>query len=329
MAVLQIREAINQAIDEEMARDTGVFIMGEEVAQYNGAYKVTQGLWKKYGDKRVIDTPITEAGFAGIGIGAAAMTGIGVRPIVEMMTWNFAILAFDQIINHAAKARYMSAGQFKVPIVFRGPNGPAHMLSAQHSQALESMMAHVPGLIVMTPSTPYDAKGMLKSAIRDDNPVIFMESELMYGIKGEVPDEEYLVPIGKGDIKREGTDVTIIAWTKMVAVALKAADELQKEGINVEVIDPRTLRPLDEDLILESIRKTNRCVIVEDSWPYASVGTEIAHRIHTKAFDYLDAPVEKINSADIPMPYAENLEHEALPSPEKVIAAVKKVLYRK
>jgi pyruvate dehydrogenase E1 component beta subunit len=203
------------------------------------------------------------------------------------------------------------------------------MLSAQHSQALESMMAHVPGLIVMTPSTPYDAKGMLKSAIRDDNPVIFMESELMYGIKGEVPDEEYLVPIGKGDIKREGTDVTIIAWTKMVAVALKAADELQKEGINVEVIDPRTLRPLDEDLILESIRKTNRCVIVEDSWPYASVGTEIAHRIHTKAFDYLDAPVEKINSADIPMPYAENLEHEALPSPEKVIAAVKKVLYRK
>lgn len=327
MAVLQIREAINQAIDEEMQRDPGVFIMGEEVAQYNGAYKVTQGLWKKYGDKRVIDTPITEAGFAGIGIGAA-MTGIGVRPIVEMMTWNFAILAFDQIMNHAAKARYMSAGQFSMPIVFRGPNGPAHMLGAQHSQALESMVAHVPGLIVMTPSTPYDAKGMLKAAIRDNNPVIFMESELMYGIKGEVPDEEYIIPIGKGDIKREGTDVTIIAWTKMVAVALKAAEELQKEGISAEVIDPRTLRPLDEDLILDSVRKTNRCVIVEDSWPYASVGTEIAHRIHTKAFDDLDAPVEKINSADVPMPYAENLEHEALPTPEKVIAAVKKVLYR-
>ncbi|MBW7888567.1 MAG: pyruvate dehydrogenase complex E1 component subunit beta [Bacteroidetes bacterium] len=327
MALLQIREALNQAIDEEMERDSGVFIMGEEVAQYNGAYKVTQGLWKKYGDKRVIDTPITEAGFAGIGIGAA-LTGINVRPIVEMMTWNFAILAFDQIINHAAKARYMSAGQFKVPIVFRGPNGPAHMLSAQHSQALESMMTHIPGLIVMTPSTPYDAKGMLKSAIRDDNPVIFMESELMYGIKGEVPESEYLIPIGKGDIKRQGTDVTIIAWTKMVAVALKAAELLENDGIHAEVIDPRTLRPLDEDLILESVKKTNRVVIVEDAWPFASVGTEIAHRIHTKAFDYLDAPVEKINSADIPMPYAENLEHEAMPSPEKVVTAVKKVLYR-
>ncbi len=325
MPILQIREALNQAMVEEMERDPNVFIMGEEVAQYNGAYKVTQGMWKKFGDKRVIDTPITEAGFAGIGIGAA-MTGL--RPIVEMMTWNFAILAFDQIINHAAKARYMSAGQFKVPIVFRGPNGPAHMLSAQHSQALESMLAHVPGLIVMTPSTPYDAKGMLKAAIRDDNPVIFMESEMMFGNKGEVPEEEYLIPIGKGDIKREGTDVTIIAWTKMVAVALKAAAELEKDGISAEVLDPRTLRPLDEELILESVKKTNRVVIVEDSWPFASVGTEIAYRIHTKAFDYLDAPVEKINSADIPMPYAENLEYEALPNSGKVIAAVKKVLYR-
>ncbi len=325
MATLQIREALNQAMCEEMERDENVFIMGEEVAQYNGAYKVTQGMLKKFGDKRVIDTPITEAGFAGIGIGAAM---VGLRPIVEMMTWNFAILAFDQIMNNAAKLHYMSAGQFKIPIVFRGPNGPAHMLGAQHSQALESMLAHVPGLIVMTPSNPYDAKGLMKSAIRSDNPVIFLESELMYGQKGEVPDGEYLIPIGKGDVKRAGTDVTVIAWTKMVAVALQAADELAKEGISVEVIDPRTIRPLDEDLILESVRKTNRCVIVEDSWPFASVGTEIAHRIHTKAFDDLDAPVEKINAADIPMPYANNLEQEALPNAAKVVAAVKKVLYR-
>lgn len=325
MALLQIREALNQAMSEEMERDQNVFIMGEEVAQYNGAYKVTQGMLKRFGEKRVIDTPITEAGFAGIGIGAA-MTGL--RPIVEMMTWNFAILAFDQIFNNAAKLRSMSAGQFKVPIVFRGPNGPAHMLGAQHSQALESMLAHVPGLIVMTPSTPYDAKGLMKSAIRDDNPVIFLESELMYGQKGEVPDGEYLIPIGKGDIKREGTDVTIIAWTKMVQVALLAADELAKNGISAEVIDPRTLRPLDEELILSSVRKTNRCVIVEDSWPFASVGTEIAYRIHTKAFDDLDAPVEKVNSADVPIPYANNLEQAALPNPAKVVAAVNKVLYR-
>jgi pyruvate dehydrogenase E1 component beta subunit len=325
MAILQIREALNQAMCEEMERDQNVFIMGEEVAQYNGAYKVTQGMLKKFGEKRVIDTPITEAGFAGIGIGAAM---VGLRPIVEMMTWNFAILAFDQIINNAAKLHYMSAGQFSIPIVFRGPNGPAHMLGAQHSQALESMLAHVPGLIVMTPSTPYDAKGLMKSAIRNDNPVIFLESELMYAQKGEVPEEEYLIPIGKGDIKRDGSDVTIIAWTKMVAVALHAAEELAKEGISAEVIDPRTLRPLDEEMILASVRKTNRCVIVEDSWPFASVGTEIAHRIHTKAFDDLDAPVEKVNAADIPMPYANNLEQEALPNAAKVIAAVKKALYR-
>ncbi len=326
MAQLQIREALNQAMCEEMERDQSVFIMGEEVAQYNGAYKVTQGMLKKFGEKRVIDTPITEAGFAGIGIGAAM---VGLRPIVEMMTWNFAILAFDQIMNNAAKLHYMSAGQFTIPIVFRGPNGPAHMLGAQHSQALESMLAHVPGLIVMTPSTPYDAKGLMKSAIRSNNPVMFLESELMYGQKGEVPDGEYLIPIGKGDIKREGSDVTLIAWTKMVAVALQAADELAKEGISVEVIDPRTLRPLDEELILQSVRKTNRCVIVEDSWPFASVGTEIAYRIHTKAFDDLDAPVEKINAADIPMPYANNLEQLALPNAAKVVAAVKKVLYRR
>ncbi len=325
MPTVQIREALNQAMVEEMERDPNVFIMGEEVAQYNGAYKVTQGMWKKFGDKRVIDTPITEAGFAGLGIGAAMS---GLRPIVEMMTWNFAILAFDQIFNHAAKIHYMSAGQIKCPIVFRGPNGPAHMLGAQHSQALESMLAHVPGLYVMTPSTPYDAKGMLKTAIRNDNPVIFLESELMYGIKGEIPEGEYTIPIGAGDIKREGKNVTIIAWTKMVKVALDAAEELAKEGIEAEVIDPRTLRPLDEPLIINSVKKTNRCVIVEDSWPFASVGTEIAHRIYTHAFDYLDAPVEKINGADIPMPYAENLEHEAMPSSKKVIDAVKRVLYK-
>ena len=324
MAILQIREALNLAMSEEMDRDPNVFIMGEEVAQYNGAYKVTQGLWKRFGDKRVIDTPITEAAFAGVGIGAAMN---GIRPIVEMMTWNFAILAFDQIINHAAKARYMSSGQFKVPIVFRGPNGPAHMLGAQHSQALESMMTHVPGLIVMTPSTPYDAKGLLKSAIRNDNPVIFMESEMMYGVKGEVPDEEYLIPIGVGDVKREGTDVTIICWTKMVSVCLDAAEILSAEGIECEVIDPRTLRPLDEELILTSIKKTNRCVIVEDAWPFASVGTEIAKRIHQQGFDYLDAPIETISSEDVPMPYAENLENMVIPNVEKVLSAVKRSLY--
>ncbi|MEK7818601.1 MAG: pyruvate dehydrogenase complex E1 component subunit beta [Bacteroidota bacterium] len=324
MALLQIREALNAAMKEEMERDSTVFIMGEEVAQYNGAYKVTQGLWKQFGDKRVIDTPITEAAFAGIGIGAAMK---GLRPIVEMMTWNFAILAFDQIMNHAAKARYMSAGQFKVPMVIRGPNGPAHMLGAQHSQALESMLAHVPGLIVMTPSTPYDAKGMLKSAIRDNNPVMFLESEMMYGQKGEVPEEEYLIPIGVGDIKREGTDVTIICWTKMVSVCLEAAEILSSEGIEVEVIDPRTIRPLDEELIISSVQKTNRCVIVEDSWPFASVGTEIAKRIHQNAFDYLDAPIEIISSIDVPMPYASNLENEILPSVQKVIDAVKRSLY--
>lgn len=324
MAILQIREALNVAMQEELQRDPTVFIMGEEVAQYNGAYKVTQGLLKKFGEKRIFDTPITEAGFAGIGIGAAMN---GLRPIVEMMTWNFAILAFDQIINHAAKARYMSAGQFKVPIVFRGPNGPAHMVGAQHSQAVESMLAHVPGLIVMTPSTPYDAKGMLKSAIRNDNPVIFLESELMYGVKGEVPDEEYLIPIGVGDIKKEGSDATLVCWTKMVSVCLEAAEILSSEGILVEVIDPRTLRPLDEELILNSVAKTNRCIIVEDSWPYASVGTEIAKRIHQKGFDLLDAPIEIISSEDVPMPYANNLEKEVLPSVDKVIEAVKRSLY--
>jgi pyruvate dehydrogenase E1 component beta subunit len=253
---------------------------------------------------------------------------VGLRPIVEMMTWNFAILAFDQIFNNAAKIRYMSGGQFKVPLVVRGPSGAAHALASQHSQALESMVAHVPGLIVIIPSTPADGKGLLKSAIRDDNPVMFMESEMMYGHKGEVPEEEYTIPIGVGDIKRKGEHVTIVGWSKMLHVSLAAADELMKEGIEAEVIDPRTIRPLDEDLIINSVKKTNRCVIVEEAWPFASVGAEIASRIHSKAFDYLDAPVERVNGADIPMPYATNLEKLALPSVPKVIAAVKKVLYR-
>ena len=325
MAVIAFREALNQAMSEEMERDPNVFLMGEEVGQYQGAYKVSQGMLQKFGEKRVIDTPITEAGFAGLGIGAAM---VGLRPIVEMMTWNFAILAFDQIFNNAAKIRYMSGGQFKVPLVVRGPSGAAHALASQHSQSLESMLAHVPGLIVIMPSTPADGKGLLKSAIRDDNPVMFMESEMMYGHKGEVPEEEYTIPIGVGDIKRKGDHATIVAWSKMLHVSLAAADELMKEGIECEVIDPRTIRPLDEDLIINSVKKTNRCVIVEEAWPFASVGSEIASRVYTKAFDYLDAPVERVNGADIPMPYATNLEKQALPSVPKVVAAVKKVLYR-
>ena len=325
MAVIALRDALNQAMCEEMERDPNVFLMGEEVGQYQGAYKVSQGMLQKFGEKRVIDTPITEAGFAGLGIGAAM---VGLRPIVEMMTWNFAILAFDQIFNNAAKIRYMSSGQFKVPMVVRGPSGAAHALASQHSQSLESMVAHVPGLIVIMPSTPADAKGLLKSAIRDDNPVMFMESEMMYGQKGEVPEEEYTIPIGVGDIKRKGEHVTVVAWSKMIHTVLAAADELMKEGIEVEVVDPRTIRPLYEDLIINSVKKTNRCVIVEEAWPFASVGAEISSRIYTKAFDYLDAPIERVNSADIPMPYATNLEKQSLPSPAKVIAAVKKVLYR-
>lgn len=322
---IQIREALNQAMCEEMQRDANIFIMGEEVAEYNGAYKVTQGMLKKFGSERVIDTPISEAGFTGIGVGAA-MTGL--RPIVEIMTWNFAILAFDQIFNNAAKLSYMSAGQFKCPIVVRAPNGPAHMLGSQHSQALESMLAHVPGLKVVTYSTPYDAKGLLKSAIRDDNPVMFLESEMMYGVKGEVPEEEYLIPLGVGDIKREGRDITIVAWTKMLPLALQAAEQLTFEGIECEVIDPRTIRPLDEELIIESVKKTNHLIIVEDSWPFASVGTEIAKRVHSQAFDYLDAPICNISGADVPMPYAENLEAEAIPSTEKIIEAIRETLNR-
>jgi pyruvate dehydrogenase E1 component beta subunit len=324
MAIITYREALNQAMDEEMERDENVFLMGEEVAIYQGAYKVSAGLLQKFGEKRVIDTPITEAGFAGLGIGAAM---VGLRPIIEMMTFNFALLALDQIVNNAAKIRYMSGGQLKVPVVVRGPGGAAHQLAATHSQSLESYFAHVPGLIVIMPHTPSDAKGLLKSAIRDDNPVIFIESEVLYGAKGEVPEEEFLLPIGVGEVKREGTDVTIIAWSKMLSVALEAADILMKENIKAEVVDPRTIRPLDTDLIVQSVKKTNRCVIVEEGWPFAGVGAEIATRIYANAFDYLDAPIERVTGEDVPMPYAKNLERAVIPDPQKVIKAAKRVLY--
>ncbi|HPI73586.1 MAG TPA: pyruvate dehydrogenase complex E1 component subunit beta [bacterium] len=324
MAEITFREALNQAMAEEMERDANVFLMGEEVGYYQGAYKVSQGLLERFGPKRVIDTPIAELGFAGLGIGAAQ---VGLRPIIEFMTWNFSILAMDQIVNNAAKLRYMSGGALKIPVVFRGASGAAHQLGAQHSQSLEAWYCNVPGLIVMAPSTPKDAKGMLKSAIRDDNPVIFIESEVAYGYKGEVPEGEYLVPIGVGDVKRTGKDVTIIAWSKMIHVALEAANMLAQEGIEAEVIDPRTLRPLDEQLLLTSIEKTNRCVIVEEGWPYAGVGAEISHRIYQNAFDHLDAPILRVTSEDVPMPYAKNLEQAVIPSAPKVAAAAKKVLY--
>lgn len=324
MPEITFREALNQAMAEEMERDPNVYLMGEEVGYYQGAYKISQGLMERFGAERVIDTPITELGFAGVGVGSAM---VGLRPIIEMMTFNFSMLALDQIVNNAAKLRYMSGGAFKVPIVFRGPGGAAHQLGAQHSQCLDPWFCNVPGLIVMAPSMPADAKGMLKTAIRDDNPVIFIESEVAYGYKGEVPEGEHLVPIGVGDIKREGKDVTIVAWSKMIHVALEAANVLAQEGIEAEVIDPRTLRPLDEQILITSVEKTNRCVIVEEGWPYASVGSEIAHRITLNAFDSLDAPVIKVSGEDVPMPYAANLEKAVIPNAQKVVAAAKKVLY--
>ena len=324
MALITYRDALTQALREELRRDPTVFLMGEEVGVYQGAYKVSKGLLQEFGERRIIDTPITEEGFAGVGVGAAM---VGLRPIIEMMTWNFSLLAMDQIINGAAKMFYMSGGQFKIPIVVRGPGGAAHQLAAQHSQSIESWYAHVPGLKVVAPSTPYDAKGLLKSAIRDDDPVIFFEGETLYGSKGEVPDEEYTVPIGVTEIKREGTDVTIVAWSKMVTVALKAADSLAAEGISCEVVDPRTLRPLDDAPILESVRKTNRCVILEEGWPYAGLGAQIAYQIQQAAFGDLDAPVTRVTGIDVPMPYAKNLEHLAMPSPARLVAAVREVLY--
>jgi pyruvate dehydrogenase E1 component beta subunit len=299
--------------------------MGEEVAEYQGAYKVTRGLLQEFGPKRVIDTPITELGFAGLGVGAAMA---GLRPIVEFMTFNFSIVATDQIINSAAKLLYMSGGQYKIPIVFRGPGGSAYQVSSQHSQALESWYAYFPGLKVVMPSTPADAKGLLKSAIRDDDPVIFIEQERMYGMKGEVPeDENFTIPLGVAEVKREGTDATIVARSLMVPVALKAAEELAKDGVSCEVIDPRTIRPLDINTIVESVKKTNRVVIAEESHPFAGVGAEISAEINERAFDYLDAPVKRVSGADVPMPYAKNLERMAIPDVEQVIAAVREVSY--
>lgn len=325
MAIIEYRTALNQALEEEMIKDDRVFIMGEEVAEYNGAYKVTKGLLDKFGPRRVKDTPITESGFSGLGVGAAMM---GLRPVVEYMSWNFSLVAIDQIISNAAKMHYMSGGEFSIPMVFRGANGAAAQVSSQHSHNLESFYAHIPGLIVITPSTPYDAKGLLKAAIRNDNPVIFMENEFLYGTKGEVPEEEYVIPIGKGDIKREGSDVTICAHLRQVTFALEAADVLAKEGISVEVVDPRTLKPLDIDLIAESVSKTKRLVIVEEGHQFCGFGAEVATQIHELCFDDLDHPVVRVSQAENPLPYAKNLEAECLPSVEKIVAAVKKVLYK-
>jgi len=325
MAMLTYREALNQAMREEMHRDPNIVLMGEEVGFYQGAYKVSKGLLEEFGPMRVLDTPITELGFTGLGVGAAM---VGLRPIVEMMTFNFALLALDQIVNSAAKMLYMSGGQFPIPLVIRGPGGAAHQLAAQHSQSLEAWFCHVPGLKVVMPSTPGDAKGLLKTSIRDNDPVVFIESEVLYGKRGEVPDGDYLVPLGVADIKRPGKDVTVIAHSKMVFVALDAAAELEKEGIDVEVIDPRTLRPLDAATILNSVRKTNRAVIVEEGWPFCGIGAQFVDLIQHRAFDYLDAPVLRVTGADVPMPYAKSLEHLALPDKQKVKDAVYRVLYR-
>jgi pyruvate dehydrogenase E1 component subunit beta len=324
MTVVTYRDALNQALREEMQRDDRVFLMGEEVAEYDGAYKVSRGLLKEFGPKRVVDTPIAELGFAGIGVGAAM---VGLRPVIEMMTWNFALLAIDEIVNSAAKARYMSGGQLGCPIVFRGPGGAALQLGAQHSQSFESWYAHVPGLKVVMPATPADAKGLLKSAIRDDNPVVFIEGEMLYNIKGEVPAGEYLVPLGRADVKRAGKDVTFICHAKTVTVALKAAEQLAAEGVEAEVVDLRTIRPLDEHAILESVAKTNRCVVVEEGWPFAGVGAQVVDLIQREAFDALDAPVLRVTGADVPMPYNRHLERAAKADPAKVIDAAKRVLY--
>ena len=324
MKIIQFREAIAQAMSEEMRRDETIYLMGEEVAEYNGAYKASKGMLDEFGDKRVIDTPISEAGFSGIGVGS---TMTGNRPIIEYMTFNFALVGIDQIINNAAKIRQMSGGQFPCPIVFRGPTASAGQLAATHSQAFESWYANCPGLKVIVPSNPYDAKGLLKSAIRDDDPVIFMESEQMYGDKGEVPEGEYTLPIGVADIKLSGKDVTLVSFGKILKEAIKAAEELKKEGIEVEVIDLRTIRPLDYESIFESVKKTNRLVILEESWPFGNISTEITYQVQNEIFDYLDAPIEKINTADTPAPYSPVLLAEWLPNKGDVIKAVKKVMY--
>jgi pyruvate dehydrogenase E1 component beta subunit len=325
MTVITYRDALNHALREEMQHDDRVFLMGEEVAEYNGAYKVSRGLLDEFGPMRVVDTPIAELGFAGIGVGAAM---VGLRPVIEFMTWNFALLAIDQVVNAAAKMLYMSNGQFPMPMVFRGPNGAALQLSAQHSQAWESWLAHIPGLKVVTPATPYDAKGLLKSAIRDNNPVVFLEGEMLYNTKGEVPEgEEILIPLGKAERKREGEHCSIIAHGKTVLIAIQVADALAKEGISIDVIDLRTVRPMDVDAIAESVKKTNRAVVVEEGWELCGVGAQVADYIQRECFDFLDAPVLRVHQADVPMPYAKNLERAAKPDAQKVTAAVKKVLY--
>ncbi len=327
MRSIAFREALREAMNEEMRRDEKVFLMGEEVAEYNGAYKVSQGMLAEFGEKRVIDTPISELGFTAVAVGAAQS---GLRPIVEYMTWNFAVLALDQILNTASKMLAMSGGQINCPIVFRGGNGSAGQLGAQHSTAFESYYANIPGIKVVSPSTPYDAKGLLKQAIRyEQDPVIFMESEVMYGDKGDVPEEEYYIPLGKADIKKQGRDVTIVSFNKMMKVALGAAAELEKEGISAEVIDLRSIRPLDWHTIMESVKKTNRLVIVEEQWPFASVSSEISYRIQKEAFDYLDAPIRRITSADAPMHYAPNLAALAIPDVARTVKLVKEVMYQK
>ncbi|GAB2799901.1 pyruvate dehydrogenase complex E1 component subunit beta [Rhabdobacter roseus] len=326
MKEIAFRDAVRDAMSEEMRRDESVFLMGEEVAEYNGAYKASQGMLDEFGPKRVIDTPIAELGFAGIGVGAASN---GLRPIIEFMTFNFSLVAIDQIINSAAKMLSMSGGQYSVPIVFRGPTGNAGQLGAQHSQNFENWYANTPGLKVVVPSNPYDAKGLLKSSIRDNDPVIFMESELMYGDKMEVPEEEYLIPLGKAEVKRSGKDVTIVSFGKMVPrVVMPAVEQLAKEGIEAEVVDLRTVRPIDYATVIESIKKTNRCVVVEEAWPLASISSELAYHAQRHAFDYLDAPVLRVTNRDVPLPYAPTLIEEILPNVKRTIEAVKAVMYR-
>ena len=325
MLTLTYRDALNEAIREEMQRDERVFLMGEEVAEYDGAYKVSRGLLKEFGPKRVVDTPIAELGFTGIGVGAAM---VGLRPIIEVMTWNFALLAVDQIVNSAAKMRYMSGGQLSVPMVLRGPNGSALQLAAQHSQAFEAWFAHIPGLKVVMPATPADAKGLLKSAIRDEDPVVFMEGEMLYNMKGEVPQGEFTIPIGSADVKQEGTDVTIVCHSKTVGPSLKAATQLSEEGVSAEVVDLRTIRPMDTATIFESVTKTNRCVVAEEGWPFSGVGAQVVDNIQREIFDELDAPIMRVTGADVPMPYNKRLEKAAKVDPAKIVSAAKSVLYR-
>lgn len=324
MAVVTYRDALTQALREELQRDDRVFLMGEEVAQYNGAYKVSKGLLDEFGPMRIVDTPITELGFAGVGVGAAM---VGLRPIVEFMTWNFALLAIDEVVNAAAKMLYMSGGQYRMPMVFRGPNGAALQLAAQHSQAWESWFAHIPGLKVCTPGTPADAKGLLKSAIRDDNPVVFLEGEMLYNTRGDVPDGEHIVPIGVADLKREGDHCSVITHGKMALVAMRVADDLAKEGINIDVVDLRTVRPIDVEAIARSVQKTNRAVVLEEGWEICGMGSQVVDFIQRECFDDLDAPVLRVHQEDVPMPYAKNLERAAKPDAGKTVAAIRKVMY--